>query len=164
MEGNPSEFEGICRRVAIGSPAYRAAIKLREKVLREPQGMTFNPGELPAEQDSQHIVCELDGRVVGCAVLKPLGGKRVRLRQMAVAEDVRGKGIGRLLVEYAEHLARKLGYSEMVMHARIRSEGFYQHLGFKSDGAYFEEVGLPHQFMIKVLEAQQGKDDENRDF
>lgn len=151
MESNKSMSEYHCRRVAIGSSGYRAAVKLREKVLREPQGLTFNSGELQAEQDSQHIVCEWGSEVVGCAILKPLGGGRVRLRQMAVTEQMRGKGVGRALITFAEQAARQAGYTEIIMHARIHSEEFYERLGYKREGVQFEEVGLPHQFMRKPL-------------
>lgn len=140
-----------CRRVSIGSNAYRQAIKLRERVLREPQGMSFTSGELQAEQDSQHLVCECDGQVIACAVLKPLGDGVVRLRQMAVEDEWRGKGIGRVLIGFAEQSARDAGYREIVMHARIRSEGFYERLGYVQEGGQFEEVGLPHRYMKKRL-------------
>ena len=141
-----------CRQIAIGSKAYRAAIKLRERILREPQGLTFTSGELQAEQDSKHLVCEYGDQVVACAVLKPLGDGQVRLRQMAVDDAWRGKGIGRVLIEYAEQLAQQAGYREIVMHARTRSEGFYQRLGYIPEGGQFEEVSLPHRYMKKQLQ------------
>lgn len=140
-----------CYEIFIGGPGYRESIKLREAVLREPQGMTFGPGELQSEVGSKHMVC-MDGDVViGCAVLLPLNGKEVRLRQMAVDERYRGRGVGRNLLDFAERLASEDGFADIIMHARLRSEGFYKRFGYQAEGVQFEEVGVPHLLMRKRL-------------
>ncbi|WIO74812.1 GNAT family N-acetyltransferase [Porticoccaceae bacterium LTM1] len=140
-----------CYRAVLGSNAYRASVRLRERILREPQGLTFMPGELQSEVDSMHLVCEKDGRVVACALLKPLNESSVRLRQMAVEESSQGLGVGRELISFAEKLARDAGFAEIVMHARTRAQGFYERLGYHAEGDEFETVGLPHRIMRKQL-------------
>lgn len=140
-----------CRLVDTGSSAYRAAVELRRAVLREPLGLEFSADELYAERDCYHLVGECSGQLLACLVLAPLTAQRWRLRQMVVVEDRRGQGIGGQLVEYAEQVARQAGCREILLHARVVSEGFYQRLGYHPEGELFDQVGLPHRCMRKVL-------------
>jgi ribosomal protein S18 acetylase RimI-like enzyme len=75
----------------------------------------------------------------------------VRLRQMAVVNDVQGKGIGRALMQFAENLARDRGYRRITMHARKNALGFYEKMGYKKKGEEFEEITIPHYVMEKAL-------------
>jgi ribosomal protein S18 acetylase RimI-like enzyme len=75
----------------------------------------------------------------------------VRLRQMAVLNDLQGKGIGRALMNFAENIARDRGYRILRMHARNNSLGFYEKVGYKVKGDQFIEVTLPHFVMEKEL-------------
>ena len=43
------------------------------------------------------------------------------------------------------------GYEEIVLHARETALGFYQKLGYETEGDSFTEVGLPHSAMRKKL-------------
>jgi len=92
------------------------------------------------------------GEIVGCLVLQPLGGGAVRLRQMAVRADCRGRGLGSGLVAYAEAVARRHGCRRLVLHARAAAVGFYERLGYHAEGPPFIEVTIPHQSMAKNLD------------
>ena len=75
----------------------------------------------------------------------------VRLRQMAVMNDLQGKGIGRALMQFAENLARDRGYKKISMHARKNAAGFYEKMGYKKVGEEFTEITIPHYVMEKEL-------------
>ncbi len=75
----------------------------------------------------------------------------VRLRQMAVLNDLQGKGIGRALMNFAENLARDRGYKIVRMHARNNAVGFYEKMGYKVKGDQFIEITIPHYVMEKEL-------------
>jgi len=79
------------------------------------------------------------------------GPQTVRLRQMAVINDLQGKGIGRALMQFAENLARDRGYKKITMHARKNATGFYEKLGYKKVGKEFLEITIPHYVMEKEL-------------
>jgi predicted GNAT family N-acyltransferase len=133
------------------SPEYDAEVTLRSSILRQPLGLSFSADELSAEADSHHVGCYIDGVLVGCLVLKPIDVKQIQMRQVAVDEKVKGRGIGRLMVNYSEDLARKLGFQKMVLHARETAVPFYELLGYAKVGDRFTEVTIPHWVMVRVL-------------
>lgn len=144
--------------VAHGTPEYDALVALRHDVLRRPLGLAFTPEQIAAEDGSYHLGCYSEETLVGCLVLLPLPGGRVQMRQVAVPEEWRGRGAGRLLVGRTEELARGLGFGAMVLHARESAVGFYETLGYQKQGACFSEVGLPHWEMTKALNLHNSAD------
>ena len=110
--------------VAHGTPDYEALVALRHEVLRRPLGRTFTSEQLAAESSSYHLGCYSEEALVGCLMLAPLPEGRVQMRQVAVREQWRKRGVGRALADYAEGLARKLGFRVMVLHAREGAVGF----------------------------------------
>lgn len=89
--------------------------------------------------------------MLGCCMLVEEQPDIVRLRQMAVLNDLQGKGIGRALMNFAENLARDRGYKIVRMHARNNVVGFYEKVGYKVKGDQFIEVTIPHFVMEKEL-------------
>jgi predicted GNAT family N-acyltransferase len=73
------------------------------------------------------------------------------MRQLAVREDFRGKGIGRALARFPESFARDHGYVEIVLHARETAVGIYEKKGYKVARDRFTEVTIPHVPMRKRL-------------
>ena len=92
-----------------------------------------------------------DDKILGCCLLTKVDAKTVRLRQMAVPNNLQGKGIGRALMIFAENIARDLGYKTLIMHARKTAIGFYEKLGYSKAGEEFVEVTIPHYVMEKAL-------------
>jgi ribosomal protein S18 acetylase RimI-like enzyme len=139
------------REIAHGSAAYWATVELRDSILRKPLGLQFSPEELGTEKEFHHLACYRGDRLVGCLVLQPLEDGDVRMKQVAVVVDFQGQGIGTALVEYAEGLARRLGFRRMVLHARETAVLFYERLGYSRFGDRFAEVTIPHWAMEKPL-------------
>jgi predicted GNAT family N-acyltransferase len=135
-----------------GSSEYAQMIKLRDEILRKPLGLGFSKEELDKEKNNLHIAAyEDDDRMLGCCMLVEEGPQTVRLRQMAVMNDLQGKGIGKALMQFAENLARDRGYKRITMHARKNSLGFYEKMGYKRVGKEFEEITIAHYVMEKEL-------------
>ena len=134
-----------------GSPEYIQMVKLREAVLRRPLGLNFSPEELDKEKDNMLIGAFEDESMLGCCMLVEEQPDIVRLRQMAVLNDLQGKGIGRALMNFAENLARDRGYRIIRMHARHNSVGLYEKVGYKVKGDQFIEITIPHYVMEKQL-------------
>ena len=134
-----------------GSNEYRQMVKLRDDILRKPLGLGFTPQELEKEKDNMFIGAFEEDDMLGCCMLVEENPEIVRLRQMAVLNDLQGKGIGRALMNFAENLARDRGYKTMSMHARKNSVGFYEKMGYKVASDEFIEITIPHYVMEKKL-------------
>jgi predicted GNAT family N-acyltransferase len=134
-----------------GTKEYRQMIKLRDDILRKPLGLNFTEDELEMEKQNLHIAAYEDDQMLGCCMLVEEAPQMVRLRQMAVINDLQGKGIGRALMQFAENLARDRGYKRITMHARKNAVGFYEKMGYKRIGKEFEEITIAHYVMEKEL-------------
>lgn len=134
-----------------GSREYQQMVQLRNDILRKPLGLHFTPEELLKEKDEILIGAFEDEKMLGCCMLVRSDNSTVRLRQMAVLNNLQGKGIGRALMQFAENIARDLGYKKLTMHARLTAVGFYEKLGYQVVGDMFEEVTIQHNSMEKSL-------------
>lgn len=139
------------RIVEYGTPLYDAVTDLRRAILRAPLGLDFTVDELAAEIDDIHFAALEGDDVVGTLLLHPINPTTVQLKRMAVAERVQKKGIGRVLVLAAENYARKNNVRTITMHARATAQGFYESLGYVTDGVPFDEQSIPHIVMFKAL-------------
>lgn len=134
-----------------GTKEYQQMIRLRIDILRKPLGLSFSEDELEKEKEDVLIGAFEDERILGCCLLTKIAPDTVRLRQMAVPNNMQGKGIGKALMIFAENIARDMGYKVLVMHARKTAIGFYEKLGYHSTGDEFEEVTIAHYIMEKKL-------------
>jgi len=57
----------------------------------------------------------IDGRAVGCAGLRPLGQGTLELKHFFVVPEVRGRGLGRVLLAGVEEVARTLGAGRILL-------------------------------------------------
>ena len=134
-----------------GSREYQQMVQLRNDILRKPLKLTFSPEELEKEKDEILIGAFEEEKMLGCCMLIMVDPTTVRLRQMAVLNNLQGKGIGRALMQFAENIARDRGFKKIIMHARKTAAGFYEKLGYQVCSDEFEEVTLPHYEMEKKL-------------
>ena len=137
--------------IDFGTEEYQQMLKLRDEILRKPLGLHFSNEEVEKEKSNLHIAAYEDGKMLGCCMLVQEDPQTVRLRQMAVINDLQGKGIGRALMQFAENLARDRGYKKITMHARKNATGFYEKLGYSKVGKEFLEITIPHYVMEKEL-------------
>ena len=134
-----------------GSKEYQQMVKLRDDMLRKPLGLGFSAQELENEKDNMLIGAFEDEDMLGCCMLVEEKGDMVRLRQVAVLNDLQGKGIGRALINFAENLARDRGCKIISMHARKGTTVFFEKMGYKITSPEFMEITIPHYIMQKQL-------------
>lgn len=134
-----------------GTVEYNQMVSLRNTLLRKPLGLSFDDAELEKEKDDILLGCFDDDHMEGCCLLTETEPGTVRLRQMAVFSGLQGKGIGKVLMQFAENIARDRGYKKIMMHARKTAVGFYEKLGYRKTGEEFEEVTIAHYIMEKDL-------------
>jgi predicted N-acetyltransferase YhbS len=139
------------KQIDYGTPDYEKMVRLRYDLLRKPLGLSFDPKELEKEKDDVLIGAFEDEKMLGCCLLTRVSPQALRLRQMAVSNNLQGKGIGRALMIFAENIARDMGYEILMMHARVTAIGFYEKLGYVKKDGQFIEITIPHVIMEKRL-------------
>ncbi|MDN7176819.1 GNAT family acetyltransferase [Caballeronia sp. SEWSISQ10-4 2] len=88
-----------------------------------------------AMQPELFFVGLLNERLIG-TVMAGYDGHRGWLYSLAVAEDQRGKGYGRALVEHAERALASIGCPKLnlqIMANKPEAQGFYAKLGYQMD-------------------------------
>jgi N-acetylglutamate synthase-like GNAT family acetyltransferase len=139
------------KQIDHGTKEYQQMVELRNELLRKPLGITFKPEELAKEKNDILIAAFEEDKLLGCCLLTKVDNQCVRLRQMAVQNNLQGKGIGASMMNYAENVARDAGYHKIIMHARKTTIPFFEKLGYKVTGNEFEEITIPHFVMEKKL-------------
>jgi N-acetylglutamate synthase-like GNAT family acetyltransferase len=138
------------RIIRPGSSDYEQMIALRVKTLLEPIGVPAGYIE-PAKEAEDIFIGAFKHEIIGCCVLTKKDENTIQLRQMAVRNDQQGKGIGASIVQFAEVISKKLGYSTIIMHARDPVIEFYKKCGYSIAGEQFFEVGIGHHRMEKTI-------------
>lgn len=139
------------KQIDHGSKEYQQMVNLRNEILRFPLGLSLSADELATEKDDILIGAFDEDKMLACCMLTRADDKSLRLRQMAVQNNLQGKGIGASMMNFAETVSRDKGYKKLIMHARESAVGFYEKLGYKLVGNRFIEVTIPHFIMEKVL-------------
>jgi YbgC/YbaW family acyl-CoA thioester hydrolase len=74
-----------------------------------------------------------------------------KIGRMAVLASMRGSRVGRQVLDALMQAGRELGYREVLLHAQLSAEGFYTRAGFQRRGPVFEEAGIQHVEMVRLL-------------
>jgi predicted GNAT family N-acyltransferase len=88
-----------------------------------------------------------EGHAIGCGRLLPDG----HLGRMAVLPAWRGQGVGTALLEALVTLASEIGHRRVALNAQTHAMPFYARCGFAPCGTEYEEAGIPHRAMVRVL-------------
>jgi predicted GNAT family N-acyltransferase len=89
-----------------------------------------------------------DGEPVGTLRLLPSG----QIGRMSVLRSHRGQGIGSRLLRHAIAAAEAHGWKEVWLNAQHARRGFYAAHGFIVISDPYQEVGIPHQRMLRRLQ------------
>lgn len=145
-----TELLGCVERITREDPRFVKAWQLRCEVLLDPFGIDHGRAQ---DDDARalHFALFEDHECLACLMLVPLDEDTVRMRQVAVAKRVQRHGYGRHLVGAAEQAARDEGFTKIVASVRETASGFYRSLGYVQVGDGFEQVGLPHFAVEKLL-------------
>jgi len=107
--------------------AYFSMEEQDHAVLNDPVGQILDKG-------GAIVIADREGRVVGCCALLPHGTGCLEIGKMAVAEDVRGLGVGKKILAYAVGTARRLGAKKLYLETNDRLQNaihLYKQAGFR---------------------------------
>jgi GNAT superfamily N-acetyltransferase len=139
------------RRCALTSPDAAQLIAALNAELAatfpEPGATHFSLG--PAQVgagEGAFLVAYLDGMPVGCGAMRRLDSSTAELKRMYVTPSVRGRGIGRALVEALEGEAQLLGVRRIVLETGTRlapAIRLYEALGYVRIPLFGEYLSSP---------------------
>ena len=128
------------------------ATQLRVEVFVHEQGVPIELECDDADSDAIHAVARNHlGQVLATGRLLAPDPSVGKIGRMAVKRVMRGSGLGRQMLDALSAAAARRGDREIVLHAQRSAEGFYQRAGFMCRGEPFEEAGIPHIEMFKLL-------------
>jgi ribosomal-protein-alanine N-acetyltransferase len=97
------------------------------------------------EEEFDALVCDLGGTVVGYAAAYTVPGVRSRVLSLAVDEEHRGMGIGRLLMREIENRAKALRSTAIALEVRVTNVpavSIYREEGYAIMGTIADYYGI----------------------
>jgi GNAT superfamily N-acetyltransferase len=144
--------------VVLRRAALAEIVALRHAALRPglpPESAAFDGDDAP---DTHHFGAFDGADAVGCLsfMRRDRDGEAHQLRGMATAAALRGAGIGRALLTFAEEaLVGDTGIVGLWCNARVESIGFYERLGWAVVSDVFDVPGVgPHRVMVRRRNGQ----------
>lgn len=127
--------------------------RLRWQVLRAPWAEPPGSERDALESSADHALIQSDdGEPLAVGRLQFNSAEEAQIRYMAVAEQARGQGLGRRIVEHLEAIARERGAQFIVLNARDEAAGFYRRFGYDVAGTGPTLFGkVKHVRMVKRL-------------
>jgi N-acetylglutamate synthase-like GNAT family acetyltransferase len=114
--------------------------------------MRFSIESLHSETDEKIFGIKVDSKWVGSCQYQLFPEiKTAKMRQVAILKSFQEKGLGKILILESEKSIIKLGMNKITCHARETAIPFYETLDYQCVSALFEEVGIPHKKMEKIL-------------
>ncbi|WP_435263583.1 GNAT family N-acetyltransferase [Tenacibaculum sp. nBUS_03] len=129
---------------------------IRKEILRKGIDLPYKfAGDF--DDETYHLGAFLNNKLVGIVTLmrsknNNFTHNQYQLRGMATLTEVRGKGIGKQLVNEALSLLRNDGVAVLWCNAREKASSFYKRLGFVIVGETFviEKVGEHYVMAVNV--------------
>ena len=125
---------------------------VRTQVFVQEQGIDAKDEWDTADASAVHaVVTNRFGDPLGTARLLGKSPGVAQVGRMAVVRVMRGSGLGGDLLNALVDIAKARGDREVRLHAQCSAQAFYARAGFVPVGAPFDEVGIAHIEMRKVL-------------
>lgn len=143
----------LVKQIKYNSKEYKDAVELRNLILHQPLGLNSDKQNLLKEKDDIHIGCFDNNIIIGTLVFTYVDKDTVKMRQVAVTDKQQSKGVGTMLIKFAEKIAVEHKFSIIMLSARTTVLNFYIKMGYKSVGEEYinKSTNIPHFKMIKYI-------------
>jgi len=136
-------------RIATTPEDLLKAMVVRGIVFVEEQGVDWRGEFDEFEDESVHVLGEVDGEPVAAGRLRFPGDGWAKLERIAVRPRWRGRGLARGVTELLLSEAEAGGATRCKLHAQVYLEDFYAGYGFRRRGEVFDECGIDHILMTR---------------
>ncbi len=127
----------------------------RESYLRRIRTIVFIeeqniPEEMEWDEHDEtctHVIVDINGDYIATGRLLETG----QIGRMAVLKSYRQRGIGSKILKKLLFIADEKLMKEVFLHSQVNAIGFYKKFGFEEEGSIFDDAGIPHQKMKKVI-------------
>jgi YbgC/YbaW family acyl-CoA thioester hydrolase len=166
----PQALRDLFTRFEAGEPMTRLALgdwqtlgqdasQVRTEVFVEEQGVPLQMEWDEQDATAVHaVVYNQLNMPLACGRLLVAGaehGAQVgQIGRMAAKRVLRGTYLGSMVLDALVQQAAARGDCQVILHAQRSAAAFYAKAGFAEHGEPFEEVGIPHIPMAKLLVAQ----------
>jgi predicted GNAT family N-acyltransferase len=140
-------------RIATSDADKQACLRIRWTVFVEEQGVppSLEVDEYDSKPTTVHLLASYRGVPAGAGRFVSLEDGLIKIGRLAVIDDVRGKGFGKLLLRALEEEARRRGARQATLGAQVHARAFYEGEGYSAIGDVFDDAGIPHIEMRKKL-------------
>jgi len=137
-------------RIADWASERETLLAIRFAVFVHEQGVPPELEEDAQDAEALHLLAlSPDGQAIGTGRLLTADG---HIGRMAVHRDWRGQGVGSALLHTLLTEAGRAGLRTVFLNAQCTAEPFYRRFGFQPEGEVFDDAGIPHRRMVRMLE------------
>ncbi len=136
----------------VNYPAHSEIIKaIRHQVFEVEQGVDPALEFDGKDEAAHHLLAYLNDQPVGTLRIRYLDQYTAKIERLAVLASARGLGIGLQLMENALEFLSLTSIQKVTVNAQEYVKKLYLKLGFEIIGEPFDEAGIPHLKMEKII-------------
>lgn len=123
---------------------------IRQAVFVQEQNVPLDLEMDEYDAAATHFLLLEEGEPLATARLLDKHGS-AKIGRVAVRQEARGRGLGRVLMQAVLDEARRQGFGSAVLDSQTYAIPFYARLGFVAEGDEFDDAGIPHRLMRLAL-------------
>lgn len=127
------------------------AQKVRKQVFQIEQGIDEKLDFDGKDFCADHFLAFLDELAIGTLRVRYPEAGLAKFERLAVSKNFRKMGIGKSLMDFAVLYLTDKNIEKIFLDSQEHAKGFYEKLGFVQEGEVFEEAGIAHVKMYKIL-------------
>ena len=130
----------------------RRAVFIDEQHVPEDEEIDRYDGDPTTTEDAIHVLLHLGGAggqpiATGRLLLDDPPGERAHIGRVAVLREHRRTGAGRVVMQWLQSEARRLGRPGITLSAQLHAIPFYERLGYTARGDVFLDAAIEHRWM-----------------
>ncbi|WP_279001079.1 GNAT family N-acetyltransferase [Thomasclavelia cocleata] len=136
-------------KITYGKEDFTDARLIRQHVFVEEQGFENEFDEI--DEYAYHLVIYQNDEAIATGRMYEKDQETMILGRIATIKECREIGLGSKIVLRLENEAKQLGYIITQLSAQQRAQGFYEKLGYQTQGEVYYDEWCPHVTMKKLL-------------